>query len=93
MDPFLRPPSALGRNSNSGLGSIPDLTTFGSSGNCRIRDVSATRRPAKASAVDRGPKHHLNIRIPQTMVSGFPPYIGPWNQNVRSLLFCGLLEP
>ena len=23
----------------------------------------------------------------------YPPYIGPWNQNVRSLCLCGLLDP
>ena len=27
------------------------------------------------------------------MVSGIPPYIGPWNQNVRSCCLCGLLSP
>ena len=32
----------------------------------------------------RGPKDHINIRILQTMASWYPPYIGPWNQIVRS---------
>ena len=31
------------------------------------------------------PKNHINIRILQTMTSGIHRYIGPWNQNVRSL--------
>ena len=36
------------------------------------------------------PKIHINTRILQSMVSGIPPYLGPWNQNVASSCSCGL---
>ena len=39
----------------------------------------------------RAPSDHISIRILQTMVSGVPPYTGPWSQNVRSLCLCGCL--
>ena len=35
---------------------------------------------------------HLNIRIPQTMVSGIPLVLG-LNRNVASLAFCGCKCP
>ena len=40
----------------------------------------------------RGPQYHINGRILQYVISGIP-YIGPWNQNVRRLRFCGLFGP
>ena len=54
--------------------------------------VSSSRQTPKY----RAPKNHLNIRILPTMVSAclwYPPYTGPWNQNVRSLCLRGLLAP
>ena len=37
------------------------------------------------STYHRAPKDHINTRILQNNVFWFPPYIGPWSQNVRFL--------
>ena len=34
----------------------------------------------------------IDSRLLGTMISGIPLNIGPWNQNVRSLCVCGLLD-
>ena len=44
-------------------------------------------RGEAAAPTTRGPKDHINTRHDLW----YPPSIGPWNQNVRSLRLCGLL--
>ena len=38
-------------------------------------------------------KDHISMRILQKHGLWYPLYIGPWNQNVRSVLFMWSLEP
>ena len=40
-----------------------------------------------------GPGRPHEHKDPTKRDSGFPPYIGPWNQKGRSLWLCGLLCP
>ena len=44
--------------------------------------------PLKGLRTSRAPKDHMNIRIPETMISDIHLHIGPLNQNVRSLSLC-----
>ena len=36
---------------------------------------------------------YMIYKDPTNLVSGIPPYTGPWNQDVRSLCLCGLVGP
>ena len=63
---------------------VPDPPpTFISCRSCLITETATTR----------GPKHHTNIRILQTIVSGIPLALGLRIKNVASLCLCGLCGP